>query len=91
MNCYLPWYHRASCLQLMVYGGLASFVLMAALKVAFDFEEAKLMLSIMLDAQESAGMSAYAVIGRLFGWSLSGMLLGAWGFWELKKKRRGSP
>ena len=90
MNHLLPWYHRASCFQLVIFGALASPVLFLAFEFALEPNEAMVRFSILLNENEWTDVLHNEVIGKSLGMALAGAVAGALVFRRLKKKYSGS-
>lgn len=84
-----PWYHKASRLQLVLFGAVAVILVMNVLEAVFYPEEALLRFSILIDMNWD-GLRLYAVIGQFLGEAFVGALAGWWAFWRLRKKQRDS-
>jgi hypothetical protein len=83
MARYTPWYERASCLQLAIYGALAVIVL----HLVIEADKAPIWIEILLDPNEWRGVRPYGVIGEIFGSALVGAIVGVWAYRRLKRKK----
>lgn len=83
----IPWYHKASRLQLVLFGAVAAILIINVLDAVFKPEEALLRYSILM-TQNWDGLRIYAVIGEFFGEALAGAIAGWLAFWYLRKKRQ---
>ncbi len=87
MANYIPWYDKASRLQLVLIGAVAAVLIMNVLDAVFKSEEALLRYSILMTLNWD-GLRIYAVIGEFFGEALVGGIAGWLAFGYLRKRRQ---
>ena len=88
MQRYEPWYYKLSFFQCIVFGALATVLVMFIVDVAFRPEEALLKIDIIFDPQKWGGLRSYYIIGEFTGTAFVGVFVGWAGYQRLKKKQQ---